>query len=172
MNLDAANPLFGTTSFYEFNKILAGACMGFACLVILLHLANHAMHLSDPSKQVKYDKPRSVLSGCQPYNYLLTLTLSLDTRIMRVTLLVPLYSIICFLCLYFPSSAVYLRPWLDVAQSNCLATYFLLLCEYVSPHADQRDLFWSTIDIKDKLGTKKSQRKVDGVRWFRVRPRP
>lgn len=85
---------------------------------------------------------------------------------MRVALLVPSYSLICFLCICLPNAAVYLLPWLDVFTASCLAAYFLLLCEYVSPHDQGRDLFFSTIELKDKRARKQG---MNGAKWFRVR---
>lgn len=89
---------------------------------------------------------------------------------MRISLYVPFYSIICLLCIYLPSAAVYLRPWLEVAQAHCLATYFLLLCEYVSPNAEERGFFFATLEVKDEKATKKNKgKKIDGMQWFKVR---
>ncbi|KFX89728.1 hypothetical protein O988_08534 [Pseudogymnoascus sp. VKM F-3808] len=136
---DAAMPSFGSMTFYTFDMILAGACAAFAVVAIFLHLLNHATHLSVPREQIK---------------------------IMRVALLVPSYSIVCFICICIPKATVYLLPWLDVFQASCLAAYFLLLCEYVSPHDDERDLFFSTIELKDKRARKQ---KMNGAKWFRQR---
>lgn len=86
---------------------------------------------------------------------------------MRVALLIPLYSIFSFLCICFPVATVYLLPWLDIFQANSLVAYFLLLCEYVSPHHEERELFFAGLDIKDKRAP---GGKADGVKWFRVNP--
>jgi len=59
-------------------------------------------------------------------------------------------------------------PWLDVAQANCLASYFLLLCELISPEAEGRDRFFSTIDIKGMKKGKGNGGNNDGVKWFQV----
>ncbi|EEQ27197.1 conserved hypothetical protein [Microsporum canis CBS 113480] len=126
-------------AFYTFDMILGGACTTFAVIAIFLHLLNHATHLSVPREQIK---------------------------IMRAALLVPSYSVCSFLCICFPKAAVYLLPWLDAFQANCLATYFLLLCEYVAPDDPGRDLFFSTIELKDKRAQKKM---MNGAKWFRQR---
>ncbi|OBT56755.1 hypothetical protein VE04_03929 [Pseudogymnoascus sp. 24MN13] len=139
LSADATSPSFGSMTFYTFDMILGGASAAFAVIAIFLHLLNHATHLSVPREQLK---------------------------IMRVALLVPSYSIICFLCICLPNAAVYLLPWLDVFTASCLAAYFLLLCEYVSPHDHGRDLFFSTIELKDKRARKQG---MDGAKWFRQR---
>lgn len=51
---EAPSPLYGSTSFYEFNKILSGSCMAFSILVVAFHLIRHATHFSNPSEQAKY----------------------------------------------------------------------------------------------------------------------
>lgn len=156
--LDGANPIFESMDFYDFDRILAGACTGFVVFVILLHLLNHATHLSEPREQVKYE-PKSPI-------YINPVLVTNFSRIMRIALLVPIYSIISLLCICFPTAEVYLRPWLEVAQANCLASYFLLLCEFVSPHSEGRDVFFATIEISDKRAARKGP--VDGIQWFRV----
>lgn len=153
-------------TFYTFDMILGGASAAFAVIAIFLHLLNHATHLSVPREQLKYIPHYRlyVAPFCRARFSLLTyFNLS---RIMRVALLVPSYSIICFLCICLPNAAVYLLPWLDVFTASCLAAYFLLLCEYVSPHDHGRDLFFSTIELKDKRARKQG---MDGAKWFRVR---
>ncbi|OBT79627.1 hypothetical protein VF21_01365 [Pseudogymnoascus sp. 05NY08] len=139
LSADATSPSFGSMTFYTFDMILGGASAAFAVIAIFLHLLDHATHLSVPREQL---------------------------NIMRVALLVPSYSIICFLCICLPNAAVYLLPWLDVFTASCLAAYFLLLCEYVSPHGHGRDLFFSTIELKDKRARKQG---MDGAKWFRQR---
>ncbi|OAA53124.1 hypothetical protein ISF_08965 [Cordyceps fumosorosea ARSEF 2679] len=127
-------------TFQEFNRILAGACTALACLVSFVHMWRHATHLSVPRQQVK---------------------------VMRVISLVPLYAIVNFLCICFPQAQVYLDPILELIQALCLASYFMLLCEYISPHNEGRDGFFSQIEIKDK----KAEGGVvqDGVKWFAQR---
>lgn len=85
---------------------------------------------------------------------------------MRVVALVPLYCIVSLLCICFPTAAVYIIPILDLLQALCLASYFMLLCEYLSPHNDGRDAFFRAIEIEDKSAP---EGKVgDNVAWFWV----
>lgn len=151
-------------TFYTFDMILGGTTAAFAILAIFLHLVNHATHLSVPREQLKC--AHFYLICCPIYRFrFILLTCLAFSRIMRAALLVPSYSIFCFLCICFPKATVYLLPWLDVFQASCLASYFLLLCEYVSPHDHARDLFFSTIELKDKRARKQG---MDGATWFRV----
>lgn len=133
----SAKTFIASFRFQQFNEILAGACTVIACLVSFYHLFNHATHLSLPRQQVK---------------------------VMRVVALVPLYSIINLLCICFPTAWVYITPVLDLFQSLCLASYLLLLCEYLSPDRDGRDAFFARIEIEDKKA--EGGKVQDTVKWF------
>ncbi|KAF5002914.1 hypothetical protein FDECE_10498 [Fusarium decemcellulare] len=67
-----------------------------------------------------------------------------------------MYSLISFLCLSFPKAAVYIDPWLHLVEGLALGSFFLLLCDYVSPLHDQREAYFAT-------------KKLGGVKWFRTR---
>ncbi|KAH8665420.1 organic solute transporter Ostalpha-domain-containing protein [Ilyonectria robusta] len=136
---DAKKPLFGDTSFYTFNKILSGSCAAFACLVIFFCIFMHATHYSKPHEQ---------------------------SKILKVSLLIPFYAIICFLSIAFPEAFVYLDPWLEFVQSISLGAYFLLMCQFVSPSDTQRDVFFASLVIEDK---KSPSGQKDGLVWFRRR---
>ncbi len=51
--LDATQNLFGDMTFYQFNKILSGACAAFAVVVMLAFMLMHATHFSKPNEQLK-----------------------------------------------------------------------------------------------------------------------
>lgn len=74
---------------------------------------------------------------------------------MRIGTLITMYSLICFLSVCFPKSEVYIHPWLDLVEGFALGSFFLLLCDCVSPHHDQREVFFATA-------------KIGGVNWFRA----
>lgn len=82
---------------------------------------------------------------------------------MRVSMLIPLYSLFSFLSVCFPKARVYLLPWLDVFQANSLCAFFLLMCTYISPYEDQRDMLFAAMTILDK-----KQGEVNGLAWYRV----
>lgn len=75
---------------------------------------------------------------------------------MRIGTLISAFSIISFLCICFPEAAVYIEPWLHVYEGFALGSFFLLLCDYVSPNRDQQDVFFAT-------------KKKNGIKWFKVR---
>ena len=86
-------------------------------------------------------------------------------RIMRIFIVIPLYSIISFLGICIPSAMVYLHPWLDVFQSLALVSFFLLICEFVAPTHDQRDMFFTTLAASNPKSRKRAKH---GQGWYRV----
>ncbi|TDZ31360.1 Transmembrane protein [Colletotrichum spinosum] len=134
---NATEMLFGNTSFYTFNMILSGSFAAASCLIIFVHIFLHATHLSKSNEQIK---------------------------ILRISLIILSWSIISFLSICFPRAEVYLHPWLDFIQSICLGTFFLLLCEFVSPSAQHRDVFFAALTVKDKKSKTGTR---DGLAWFR-----
>ncbi|KAM5349816.1 hypothetical protein ACJ41O_006321 [Fusarium nematophilum] len=63
---------------------------------------------------------------------------------MRIGTIVSIYSLISFLSVCFPAAEVYIHPWLSLVEGLSLGSFFLLLCDYVSPHHDQREVFFAT----------------------------
>lgn len=84
---------------------------------------------------------------------------------MRISLLVPFYSLLCFLSICFPTANVYLDPWLEVFQANSLCAFFLLMCDFISPNSEKRSDFFAKMTVLDK---KSRAGKVGGLSWFRV----
>ena len=84
---------------------------------------------------------------------------------MKIGCLIPFYSIFSFLSICFPKAYVYLDPWLDVFQSVALGSFFLLMCEFVSPSAEQRDVFFAALKVPDK---KAAGGTGGGLVWYRV----
>lgn len=91
-------------------------------------------------------------------------TLDVPSRIMRIASLIPLYSIFSFLSICFPNAFVYLVPWASLFQALALGSFFLLMCEFVSPNSTQRDVFFAALELPSKNGTTRPL----GLRWFKV----
>ncbi|EFQ32419.1 hypothetical protein CGRA01v4_05840 [Colletotrichum graminicola] len=134
---NASQPLFGSMSFHTFNMILSGSFAVASCLIIFSLMFLHATHLSKSNEQIK---------------------------ILRISLLIPFWSIFSFLSLCFPTAEVYLHPWLEFVQAICLGTFFLLLCEFVSPSEQHRDVFFAALTVKNK---KAASGEENGLEWFR-----
>ncbi|KAJ3579986.1 hypothetical protein NPX13_g579 [Xylaria arbuscula] len=122
---DATQPLFGNTTFYEFNKILSGTSVAFAIVVISFVLVMHATHASKPNEQLK---------------------------IMRIGLFFPILGILSFLAVAFPTAAVYIDPWAVFVEAIALGAFFLLLCEFISPSSHQRDVFFAALPTTSESG--------------------
>lgn len=99
----------------------------------------HATHLSRPNEQLK---------------------------ILRICLLIPVNSAIQFVAQVVPAAYFYIIPWADMMQSLALGNFFLLLLEFVSPHDNQRDFFFSGLQIPNKKSGKAPK---DGLKWYRRR---
>ncbi|KAM5357182.1 hypothetical protein ACJZ2D_016533 [Fusarium nematophilum] len=127
LNEDAPNDVVGGMTFHHLNIIISGACAAFTITVMMVFKQLHATHLSNPSEQIK---------------------------IMRISTLITMYSLISFLSVYFPTAEVYIDPWLSLVEGLAFCSFFLLLCDYVSPNDDQREIFVAT--------------KIGGVKWFRI----
>merc|ERR1711939_1228253 len=85
--------------------------------------------------------------------------------ILKISALIPIYSIISWITIAAPNSYIYLDPWLDFFQSIALGSFFLLLCEFVSPSAQYRDVFFAALEVpKSRRGGGKQ---VDGLEWYR-----
>ncbi|KAH8678394.1 hypothetical protein BX600DRAFT_149145 [Xylariales sp. PMI_506] len=69
---------------------------------------------------------------------------------MKIELFIPFLSILSFLAVCFPSAAVYLNPWVTYIESIALGAFFLLLCEFISPSPQLRDVFFATLPVKTK----------------------
>jgi Organic solute transporter Ostalpha len=85
---------------------------------------------------------------------------------MRIAGLIPLYSIFSFLSICFPDAFVYLAPWIDLFQAIALGSFFLLMCEFVSPSSEQRDIFFAALVVPGKKGATAAEH---GIPWYRVR---
>jgi hypothetical protein len=75
---------------------------------------------------------------------------------MRIGSLITMYALVSFLCVCFPSAQVYIHPWLDVVEGTSLGSFFLLLCEFISPVYTQQEAFFTA-------------KRKGGGKWFKVK---
>ncbi|KAJ5376953.1 hypothetical protein N7509_013839 [Penicillium cosmopolitanum] len=117
--------------------IISGACTALVVLVMFSLMFWHAIHLSKPREQIK---------------------------IMKICILLPLYTVTSFLSICFPRAYTFLAPWLEVFQAVALGSFFLLLCEFISKDsATEIDIFFVAFEAPQKKG--KSH--ITGLEWFR-----
>lgn len=124
-------------TFHELGTIISGCAAGFAILSILILMFRHATHFSKPHEQLK---------------------------ILRICVLIPISATIHFIGQAVPSSYFYLIPWADIMQALALGNFFLLLLEFISPLGDQRDFFFSGLEVPAR---RKGRATRDGTKWYR-----
>ncbi|PQE19006.1 DUF300 domain-containing protein [Rutstroemia sp. NJR-2017a WRK4] len=104
-------PFISNLSFQQFSEIFSGACLGVVCLISFFLIFRHATNFTVPREQ---------------------------RQIIRIILLLPIFSLISLLCILFPSSAISILPLADLYESLSFAAFFLLLLTYLSsaaPHS-------------------------------------
>ncbi|PWY92324.1 DUF300-domain-containing protein [Aspergillus heteromorphus CBS 117.55] len=134
---DETSNLVGNLSFYHFNMIISGASTVLACLIILALMIRHTLHFSNPIEQ---------------------------TRVMRISSLVPVYSIFSFLAVCFPAGYVDFTAWPDPVEGVALYCFFLLLCEFMATDDEQRMQLLAAQQIKKRFSKKPP---MDGLTWFK-----
>ncbi|KAK4944418.1 hypothetical protein LTR10_016092 [Elasticomyces elasticus] len=137
---DAPEPVVGNLSFHQLNMAISGGCAAFSSLSIFILMIRHATHFSRPNEQ---------------------------SKILKICALIPIYSILSFLSIAFPNSYIYLDPWIDFFQGIALGSFFLLLCEFVSPSASSRDVFFAALQIPKSRMSRGGKQPVDGLEWYR-----
>ena len=66
---------------------------------------------------------------------------------MKICFMLPVFSVLSFLGVTFPNAYAYLDPWRDVWEAIAIGSFFLLLCEFVSPSPDFRDVFFAALEV-------------------------
>lgn len=140
--------------------IISGSCTAVTCLVIFTLMAMHATRFSNPNEQTKYTLTPSFSTNLAK--------LSLP-RIMRICLLLPLYSIFSFLSICFPNAYVYLEGWTEFFQGMALYTFLVLICDFLAPDDRRRVYFFMSMRIPKKGGGGQTG---DGLAWLHVRSKP
>lgn len=89
---------------------------------------------------------------------------------MKICAMLPVFSLLSLLSIAYPNAYMYLDPWRGYWESIALGSFFLLLCEFVSPSADFRDVFFAALEVPEsrKSRTKGIPTKADGLEWYRV----
>ncbi|KAF1848863.1 uncharacterized protein K460DRAFT_393833 [Cucurbitaria berberidis CBS 394.84] len=124
-------PFIGNLTYHQFAMILSGTCAAFSALVVALIIAMHAHNYSNPVQQ---------------------------RQIIRIMLLVPWVALFSFLIVWREDAGDYLTESLDFGCSIALASFLLLMCDFVLSHRGGfDDLFgqgaWSKSNGADKSGT-------------------
>jgi hypothetical protein len=160
--VDAPEHYVANLSFRQLNMIISGTATGIVIISIFTLMARHATHFSKPNEQAKYVLPGSKTCG-----------MTADPaccRIMKIAFMLPMYSVLSWLGIAFPNGFVYLEPWTTWWEAIAIGSFFLLMCEYVSPSADFRDVFFAALQVpQSRKDKQRGAPAVNGLEWYRVR---
>ncbi|KAK2758112.1 DUF300 domain-containing protein [Colletotrichum kahawae] len=119
-----------------------------ACCLTAWQVFQHARHYTKPSEQ---------------------------KQIIRILLMVPIYSIACTFSIEFYKQHVYLASIYEFYESLVIAAFFLLLCQLIHPDPTTLRRAFSLVEPKPwihpirflvvHIGRRKD-RSVDGLKWF------
>lgn len=91
--------------------------------------------------------------------------MAVNSRIMRIATLFPLYTFYSFLSICFPNAYVYLGGWTKVFQGVALYWFLMLLCDFAVPKDQHRAEFFASLRIPKTFSTTKT---TDGLSWLKV----
>ena len=78
-------------------------------------------------------------------------------------MLLPLYSILSFFSVCFPSAYVYLEGWTEFFQGIALYSFLMLLCDFLAPNDQHRIYFFAFLRIPKRTNPKVT---TDGLSWL------
>jgi hypothetical protein len=108
-------PLFGDTTFHKLGAYLSAAFGLIAIAISLLLILLHAIHYSRPHEQ---------------------------RHIIRILFMIPVYAAQSFLSYIFYKHSVYFEVLRDCYEAFAIASFFSLLCAYITPTLhDQKEYF-------------------------------
>ena len=77
---------------------------------------------------------------------------------MRIIFFIPALAIISWGCIALQLNAWYLQPWSYIFEAFALASFFMLVCDFISPNAEDHARFFDELRLKDG--------KIAGSAWF------
>lgn len=114
--------IVGPLTFHDLALIVSGGC---AIIAIFLSVYLAFMHA------INYTKPNE------------------QRHIIRILFMVPVYSVSCFLQVYYYYHAVYFQVLSDCYEAFAIASFFALMCSYVGPDLhEQKEFFRNMYPIK------------------------
>ncbi|KAK5137860.1 hypothetical protein LTR08_006629 [Meristemomyces frigidus] len=148
-------PLWKGFTFHHFGLFLS-AVFGLISVVITLWLTfQHATHYLRPWEQ---------------------------RHIIRILLMIPVYSIVSFLSYLFYTKAVYFEVLRDCYEAFAIASFFTLLCHYVAPDLHEQkeffrqlqpiqNWFWGVFGMQKCTGGQNKgpfRKPRSGLTWFNI----
>ena len=86
--------------------------------------------------------------------------------VIRVISLIMFFSVISWLAVWFEDAARFLTPILSLYESYIFASFFLMLCTWISPNPMERDRYFNDLVRKNRTGEIISG---GSLQWFHVR---
>lgn len=144
----------GGLTFHRLGLILCAAFGLVSVIIALLLVFRHATHYLKPVEQ---------------------------RNIIRILLMIPVYSIVSFFSIVFYRKSVYFDVLRDCYEAFAIASFFALLCNYVAPNLhDQKEYFrtltpvnwfWKMFGLQYLTGGENKgilRRPRSGLTWFNV----
>jgi hypothetical protein len=155
------DPIFGHVTFHHLGLFLS-AIFGLISVVIALALVfGHATHYLRPWEQ---------------------------RHIIRILLMIPIYSAVSFLSLVYYRKAVYWQVIGNCYEAFAIASFFTLMCHYIAPNLHEqkayfrqlggpggeniKNWFWSVFGLQKCTGGEDHgpfRKPKSGLTWFNVR---
>ncbi|KAL2357835.1 organic solute transporter subunit alpha/Transmembrane protein [Cryomyces antarcticus] len=102
-------------------------------------------------------------------------------HIIRILLMIPIYSTVSFLSYYYYKHAIYFEVMRDCYEAFAIASFFTLLCHYIAPNLhEQKDFFrqltpknwfWAVFGMQKLTGGQDRgplRKPRSGLTWFNV----
>lgn len=149
-------PLWKELTFHHFGLILS-AVFGLISVVVAFFLIfKHATHYLKPWEQ---------------------------KHIIRILLMIPIYSVVSFLSYLYYRHAIYFEVLRDCYEAFAISAFFTLLCHYIAPNLhEQKDYFrtldpiknwfWGVFGLQRIFGNENKgilRKPRSGLTWFNVR---
>lgn len=110
-----------TYTFHTLALVISAVCGLIAIVVSLFLMFMHTIHYSRPSEQ---------------------------KHIVRILFMVPIYSLVSYLSVYFYKHSVYYEVLRDCYEAFAIASFFSLMCAYVAPSLHDQKEYFRTIRPK------------------------
>ncbi|KAJ5350022.1 hypothetical protein N7541_007749 [Penicillium brevicompactum] len=115
LNIEEVDLWDGGITFHLLALLVGGACAIIACGVSFWLIVQHATHYSKPIEQ---------------------------RHIIRILFMVPVYSLVAWLSIFFYHDSVYFEVLGDCYEAFCISAFFSLMCHYIAPDLhSQKDYF-------------------------------
>ena len=150
------DPLWKSVTFHDFGLVLAAAFGLISAVVALFLVFKHATHYLRPWEQ---------------------------RHIIRILIMIPIYSTVSFLSFVFYRKATYFEVLGACYEAFAIASFFTLLCNYVAPDLHQQkeyfrqlnpiqNWFWGVFGLQLCTGGQNKgpfRKPRSGLTWFNVR---